>query len=247
MALRTSLQLVRCAPAYLLRSRISPVPRTFSAAFHVSLNSWQQQADPLSTEPLPEADKAKSGEAAGEPKDTVDPLKVAQDEVQKLRAQLAESHNGRLRLMAEMENVRTIARRDVETGKVYALQGFSKRLLDVVDNLQRAVESVPQDLRQKGAQKGAADPVKVEAVLTNLVVGVDATHRDFIKLLGQQGIESFGAVGEKFDANKHEALLEVPASPASPAGSVATVLKTGWVLKDRVLRAAQVAVAVKQD
>lgn len=205
--------------------------------FHTSRT---RLADPISTEPLPDA--SPSANAAG---DLSDPLKAAQDEVQKLRMQLADSHSGRLRLLADMENVRMIARRDVDQGKVYALQSFSKRLLDVVDNLQRAVESVPADMRQKGAAR--ADTEKVEAVLNNLFVGVDATHRDFVKLMGQQGIESFGTAGEKFDANRHEAMIEVPASSSAPAGTVASVFKSGWILKDRVLRAAQVSVAVKQS
>jgi molecular chaperone GrpE len=219
-------------------------PFRFSGAcYHVSSNRSQSgQPEPLSTEPLPETAEAAS---AQDSKDApVDPLKSAQDELQRLRGQLAESHAGRLRLMADMENVRSIARRDVDQSKVYALQSFAKKILDVVDNLQRAVESVPSELRSAGSKE--ADAAKVASVLTNLFIGVDATQRDFVKLLGQQGIEPFGAVGEKFDANRHEALLEVPATADVPAGSVSSVLKTGWILKDRVLRAAQVAVAVKQ-
>ena len=204
-------------------SRPSYLPR---AGVHAS--AFLRQG-PISTEPLTE-------EATPATPAASDPLKAAQDEIAKLRESLAESHSGRVRLLADMENVRAIARRDVEQGKAYALQSFSKRLLDVVDNLSRAVESVPADLRSKDA----AGPV-----LYNLYIGVDATHRDFVKLLGQQGIEPFGKPGDKFDANRHEAMLEVPASEGVPVGSVATVLKTGFILKDRVIRAAQVAVAVK--
>ena len=203
-------------------------PRLTCATFHTSVLFRQ---DPLSTEPLPTAEATAAATAA-------DPLKAANEEIAKLRASVAEAHSGRMRLLADMENVRTIARRDVEQGKAYALQSFSKRLLDVVDNLSRAVESVPTDMRDK--EKGGP-------VLHNLFIGVDATHRDFVKLLGQQGIESFGKTGDKFDANRHEAMLEVPATDAVPAGTVATVLKTGFLLKDRVLRAAQVAVAVKSQ
>lgn len=201
------------------------VPRA-TQSLHVS--AFLRQG-PVSTEPLPESEASPADAPA-------DPLKAAQAEIEKLRASLAESHSGRVRLLADMENVRTIARRDIEQGKAYALQSFSKRLLDVVDNLSRAVECVPAGMRSKDA----AGPV-----LYDLFIGVDATHRDFIKLLGQQGIEPFGKAGDKFDANRHEALLEVPATEASPPGSVATVLKTGFIMKDRVLRAAQVAVAVK--
>ena len=196
---------------------------------NVHLSAFSSQ-DPLSTEPLPDTDPTTASAS--------DPLKAAQDEIAKLRASLAEAHTGRMRLLADMENVRSIARRDIEQGKSYALQSFSKRLIDVVDNLSRAVDSVPADMRGK-EQAGP--------VLYNLFIGVDATHRDFVKLLGQQGIEPFGKAGDKFDANRHEAMLEVPATDTTPAGTVAQVLKTGFLIKDRVLRAAQVTVAVKQQ
>lgn len=164
--------------------------------------------------------------------------KALTDEVNKLKAANAELASSRLMLLAEMENVRRIASRDVETAKAYALQSFSKRLLDVVDNLGRAVESVPADMR--GKREG-------HEVLANLYEGVAATHREMMKTLAQFGITPFGAKGDRFDPNRHEAMMQVPATAETPADSVAMLLKQGFTLKERVLRPAQVAVAVKAD
>jgi molecular chaperone GrpE len=71
-----------------------------------------------------------------------------------------------------------------------------------------------------------------------------ATEKELLKALASVGIEAFGAVGDKFDPHRHEAMLQVPADASRPAGTVTTLLKGGFKLQDRVLRAAQVAVAV---
>lgn len=162
-------------------------------------------------------------------------LKALQEESAKLKASVGELNATRLRLLAEMENVRGIAKRDVELSKAYALQSFAKRLLDVVDNLGRAVESVPAELRTKEGGVPA---------LANLYEGVSATHRVMLKTLGEFGVVPFGAKGDKFDPNRHEAMMQVPASEEVAADHVAILLKQGFVLKDRVLRPAQVGVAV---
>jgi molecular chaperone GrpE len=193
----------------------------------------------------PEGDAAAAAAAAAagsaSPSSAPDPrdasLKALADEVTKLKTQVAELNSARLRGLAEMENVRAIAKRDVAQGKDYALQSFAKALLNVVDNLHRAVSSVPEDARAK--REG-------HEVLGNLYEGVAATERDFLKILGQHGIEPFGAPGDKFDYNRHEAMLQLPPTPEAPSGTVAHVLKKGYSLKDRTLRVAQVAVSVDQ-
>jgi len=179
--------------------------------------------------------KAEEGKAAAGEDAKV---KALQEEVTRLKAANAELNSVRLRLLADMENVRMIAKKDVDLAKTYALQSFSKRLLDVVDNLQRAVESVPAEHR--GKREG-------HETLANLYEGVSATYREMMKTLAQHGIEPFGAAGDKFDPNRYEAMMQVPATDTVPADSVSLLLKQGFTLKDRVLRPAQVAVAVKPD
>lgn len=210
------------------------------AAWPRSFSTESKQQEPISTESLPEegqkAAKPEAG-AAGAASPEAAALKASQEEVAKLKATVQELNSSRLRLLAEMENVRTIAKRDVDTAKVYGIQSFAKAMLNVADNLGRAVEAVPAELRVK--KEG-------NEVLANLYEGVAATERELKKTLGGFGVEPFGAKGDKFDPNKHEAMMQVPASAETPANTVALLLKVGYNFKERTLRPAQVAVATEQ-
>jgi molecular chaperone GrpE len=152
--------------------------------------------------------------------------------VDELKGKVAELHDGRLRALAELENVRRIAQRDVDIARVYSIQKFAKQLLDVSDNLQRALDSVPEDKRG-GASEEAA-------LLALICTGVDGTRRELSKIFASYEITEFGAPGDKFDPNVHEAMFQVPATPQIPAGHISAVLKAGYRFKDRVLRPAQV-------
>jgi molecular chaperone GrpE len=234
------------AAARVTRSWVSPLvgaPAALTEPSAWTARRWASGGAGGATEPETPTeagtDKAAAKEApsaAGAGDAEAAKLKAAQDEVARLKAANAELNGVRLRLLADMENVRMIAKKDVDLAKTYALQSFSKRLLDVVDNLQRAVESVPAE--QRGKREG-------HETLANLYEGVSATYREMMKTLSQHGIEPFGAAGDKFDPHRHEAMMQVPASDTTPADSVSLLLKQGFMLKDRVLRPAQVAVAVK--
>ena len=224
----------RFRTARLATALFAPVPS--SQRFFVTTNVLLQQRAPeaRSTEPPPAEPAADASAEAesGDPKDTR--IRELSDELGKLKAVVAEQNSTRMRLLAEMENVRTIAKRDVENAKNYSVQSLAKRLLEVVDNLQRAVDAVPPSLRVSDQRDGFGV----------LYEGVLATERDFLKTLGQFGITSFGEAGEKFDYNKHEAMVQVPAAPGQAANVVAQVLKRGFSMKDRVLRPAQVTITV---
>jgi molecular chaperone GrpE len=205
-----------------------------------------QKGEGIATEPLPDEDakldsKASSKEGASSEAKDPQQLKIDSlgEEVSKLKKQVQEVNNDRLRLLAEMENVRTIAKRDVDLAKTYGMQSFSKKLLEVVDNLNRAVQSVPEPMRVKTEGQ--------DKVFSTLYEGIVATEKEMLKLLAQNGIESFGKVGEKFDPNRHEAMLQTPATPGVEPNSISSVLKVGFMLKDRVLRPAQVAIAVSSS
>ncbi len=149
-------------------------------------------------------------------------------DVEALTKEVTELRGVRMRLLAEMENTRTIARRDVENAKTYAIQKFAKELLDVADNLERALGATPEH----GLEEGS--------LVAQLHDGVSATERELLKLFEQQGIHKFGAPGDKFDPNKHDAMFQVPPGAGAEPGTVAQVLKKGFTFKDRVLRPAQV-------
>lgn len=151
-----------------------------------------------------------------------------EDPVVKLTKENRELKEKLLRAYAEEENVRRIARKDVENAKAYANSSFAKGLLDVADNLERAMDAVPAE------SQASSDPV-----IKNLLIGVKMTDADLSKVFAKFGVIKYGEIGEKFDPVLHEALYQIPDASAVP-NTIGKVLKPGYRLKDRVIRAAEV-------
>lgn len=144
-------------------------------------------------------------------------------EVSQLRDQL-------VRAMAETENVRKRAERQIEDAHRYAVTGFARDILSIGDNLERALFAVPEERRGE------------HELLKTLLEGVIAVQNDFQNALAAHKIERLDPTGEPFDPNLHEAMYEVPDSDL-PNGSVAQVMQAGYRLHDRLLRPARVGVA----
>ena len=106
---------------------------------------------------------------------------------------------------------------------------FAKSLLEVADNLERAIDAIEHDQRAEG------DPH-----FLNLLQGVEMTQKGLIKVFESHGIVRYGAVGDKFDPTLHDALCNVP-MPDKTSGTIGQLMKPGYKLKDRVIRAAEVA------
>ena len=155
---------------------------------------------------------------------------------EQLEAQVADLKDQVLRGLAEQENVRRIAKRDVDEARQFAIKSFAKSLLDVSDNLSRALESVPEDIRHD--KEG-------NAVLATLYEGIEMTDKGLTKAFEMNGLVKFGEVGEKFDPNTHEALFEYVDAEKDP-GTVGQVMKSGFLLNKRVLRPAEVGVTKKE-
>ena len=137
-----------------------------------------------------------------------------------------------LRALAEVENMRRRGERSVADAREYAISDFAAELLSVADNLQRAVASVEDRI----------DQTPGDAVLLD---GVRATLRQLLATLGRFGVKRIDALGASFDPHLHEAMAEVDDDP-SPPGSVVRVLEDGYMIHDRLLRAARVAVAKRR-
>ena len=136
-----------------------------------------------------------------------------------------------LRTLAEMENLRRRTEREVADARAYAVTNFARDMLNVADNVHRALESVPAD--QRDAAEGS---------FKGLIDGIELTERDLVKNLERHGVKPVEPQGQKFDPNRHQAMFEVP-NPDVPAGTVVQVVQTGYVIGDRVLRPALVGVA----
>jgi molecular chaperone GrpE len=136
-----------------------------------------------------------------------------------------------LRTLAEMENLRRRTEREVAEARLYGIAGFARDVLAVADNMHRALETSGPELREQA-----------DATVKALIEGVELTERELIKVLEKNGVTKFSPVGEKFDPNVHQAMYEV-ADSNLPPGHVAQVIQAGYMLGDRVLRPALVAVA----
>ena len=148
-----------------------------------------------------------------------------------LTRELAEAKDRTLRTLAEMENLRKRTAREVSDARTYGISGFARDVLDIADNLQRALDAVPSEAR------AAADPG-----LKALIEGVELTERSLHNALEKHGVKKFDPAGEKFDPNVHQAMYEVP-DPSVPVGTVAQVIQAGYMIGERVLRPALVGVA----
>jgi molecular chaperone GrpE len=151
--------------------------------------------------------------------------------VEALAKEAADARDKMLRTLAEMENLRKRTAREVSDARTYGISGFARDVLDIADNLQRALDAVPVEAR------AAADPG-----LKALIEGVELTERSLHNALEKNGVRKFDPAGEKFDPNVHQAMYEVP-DPSVPSGTIAQVIQSGYMIGERVLRPALVAVA----
>ncbi len=142
----------------------------------------------------------------------------------------AEFKDRLLRTLAEMENLRKRTEREVAEARLYGNASFARDVLAVADNMHRALATIDEEL-------AAQSDAKMKA----LVEGVELTERELHKVLEKHGVKKFTPAGEKFDPNVQQAMYEVENSELPP-GHVAQVIQSGYMLGDRVLRPALVAV-----
>ena len=179
-----------------------------------------------------EGDEKVEAETTKETDGADTPAEEEGDDIEKkledLSAQVSDLKDQLLRSLAEQENIRAIARRDVDAAKQFSIKSFAKSLLDVSDNLQRALESVEPD---------AENPA-----LDSLYQGVQMTNEGLLKAFQANGLELYcKEPGDNFDPAIHEALMEYP-DPSKESGTVGQVIKVGFKLNQRVLRPAEVGV-----
>jgi molecular chaperone GrpE len=151
--------------------------------------------------------------------------------VEALQKEAAEARDRMLRTLAEMENLRKRTAKEVGDAKLYGITGFARDVLDIADNLQRALDAVPAEAR-----------ANAEPGLKALIEGVELTERSLLNALEKHGVKKFDPQGQKFDPNFQQAMFEVP-DPSVPAGTVVQVVQAGYTIGERVLRPALVGVA----
>jgi molecular chaperone GrpE len=153
------------------------------------------------------------------------------EQVTALEKERDELKDNMLRALAETDNVRKRANRQIEDARVYAVEKFARDLLTVSDHLSRAMAAIPPGERA----------LMTEAA-SNALEGVELTQKELVAVLARHGVTAIDASpGAAFDPALHQAVTQIPST--HPAGSVAELFQSGWRIADRTLRAAMVAVS----
>ncbi|WP_088308381.1 nucleotide exchange factor GrpE [Novosphingobium sp. B 225] len=188
----------------------------------------------MSDENKPQGDPAVEAELAGVPDELLEQeADKLGDALNRLREDLDAAKQEVLYAKAETQNVRRRLEKDIADTRAYAATGFARDILPVSDNLARALDALSTELRE-------------DERLKSFIAGIEATAREIDKVFGLHGISRIAAKGLPLDPNQHQAMLEVPSADAEP-GTVLQELQAGYMIKDRLLRPAMVAVAKKPD
>jgi molecular chaperone GrpE len=158
-----------------------------------------------------------------------DEVETVEAELNKLAAELETARQDILYAQAEVQNVRRRMEKEAADARAYAATGFARDILSVSDNLTRALEAIPAELREDEKFKG-------------LVAGLEATGRELDSVFAKHGITRIAAMGLPLDPNQHQAMVEIPSADAEP-GTIVAEMQAGYMIKDRLLRPAMVGVA----
>ena len=160
---------------------------------------------------------------------------ISNDEINiNLQKQVTDLKDQLMRSLADGENLRKRTLKEVEYAKKYSHITFVRDLVSSVDNLQRALESVPDDNSQ------LSEPIK------NLIIGLDIVEKEIITTFEKHNLKQIQPLGEKFDYNFHQAMFEVPTNETEP-GIVVEVSQKGYLLHDRLVRPAMVGISKKLE
>ncbi|MDB9761657.1 nucleotide exchange factor GrpE [Alphaproteobacteria bacterium] len=169
-----------------------------------------------------------------EPLDNEEPVEEVVSEVDKLKEELVEAEDAKLRALAEVENMRRRMDKEKQENARYGASNLARGLFTILDNFNRAVTASPKEVEDKK---------DIEKNYLSLHQGVELTLKDISAVFKQNGIEIISpSKGDSFDHNFHQAMLEVPTDEYKP-GSLCEVLQPGYKIYDRLLRPAMVGVS----
>jgi molecular chaperone GrpE len=151
-----------------------------------------------------------------------------EEQITALQEELLQNRDRMMRALADAENTRKRALKERDDASKYAVASFARDLLDFGDNFRRALKSLPED----------TPPAVLE--------GLQAMDKELLNVFDRHGIRKIEPLDEPFDANYHEVMFETP-MPGKAAGIIIQVVEPGYVLNDRLLRAAKVGIAKAED
>ncbi|MEM6782031.1 MAG: nucleotide exchange factor GrpE [Pseudomonadota bacterium] len=185
--------------------------------------------------PEHEPDTNENVENEAQPEAVETPGDDPQAQIEALQAEMASQKDRMMRALAEAENTRKRALKDREDAIKFAAAGFAKDLLDFSDNFRRALEAIPEDVK-------SSDDVRMQ----NIFSGLEAMERELLSVFEKNKIKKIIPLDEPFNPNFHEVMFEAPVL-GKIAGTIIEVIEPGYVLHDRLLRAAKVGIAKATD
>lgn len=193
---------------------------------NTSSNDAAAEGEKINEEENKNADENKGSDEAGDKAEKAEVITDA-DRIADLEKQVKDMKDKVIRSYAEEENVRRIAKRDIDNARNYANESFGKAMLEVADDLERALNNAPKE-------RDDASNILVE--------GIQMTEKNLQKIFQKYGIVKFGAIDEAFDPSIHNALFNMPPTEGQTTDMVGQIIKNGYKMKDRVIRAAEVGV-----
>jgi molecular chaperone GrpE len=184
-------------------------------------------SDPKKSDPNPAADPTAEANVQGAAQEGA---RTVHDVIAALQAEATDFKDKWLRAHAEIENVRKRTEREKEETAKYAITRLARDIITVGDNFQRAISAVP------------ADAAESDPALKSFLEGVTLTERELLNALERHGIKRQEAMNAPFNPHLHQAVMEIPRNDV-PEGTVVQVFQPGFMIEDRVLRPAMVAVA----
>ncbi|MDX1974874.1 MAG: nucleotide exchange factor GrpE [Rickettsiales bacterium] len=186
---------------------------------------------------MPESESTQTPDTSTEEAQAATPEAIAelgQSEVERLSEEVAKLRDQWARAAAEADNIRKRAQREIEDASKYAVSGFARDMVSVLENLKRASESIPVAQRTQNE------------LLKTLGEGVDLTLNELLAVFDRYHIKRIYPLEQKFDHNLHQAVVQVERDDVE-AGMVVQVVQAGYMLHDRLLRPAMVAVSKKPE
>ncbi len=161
------------------------------------------------------------------------PELAVNDIIGELQKALDDANSKALYAAAETQNVRRRLEAEKSQAASYASATFARDMLAIKDHLDRALAAVGEELR-------------ADTVASNLLAGIESTSRELDAVFARNGVTRIEAIGARLDPHKHQAMMEVPSDEAEP-GTIIQEMQAGYMLKERLLRPALVAVAKRPD
>ena len=159
--------------------------------------------------------------------------KLSDEEViEKLKVDIEELKDQRLRSVAELENYRKRSEKDQSDALKYGITNFAKEVISIRDNIERANASI-------------LDEIKSDEKIKPVIEGLELIHQSIISVLDRFEIKKIESIDQKFDHNFHQAMVEIERDDCDP-GTVVQELIPGYMLHDRLLRPAMVGVSKKK-